>query len=149
MTRDQLDRLTEVLESWKGTPYLAGHAIKGQGADCIQFVNGVLNELYGRDVVLPRLPATAAYHSESAANPVLKALMKGFPYDRVDEVEPGDIIVSQSAAVRTLPHHVLIASANPLVYFHCFDGVGVCSTPGVTWITHCIFRTREKHLWVR
>ena len=43
------DRLQDVLRGWEGTPYRAGAQAKGRdgGVDCVRFVCGVLDELYG------------------------------------------------------------------------------------------------------
>jgi cell wall-associated NlpC family hydrolase len=139
-----MSNLQEILESWEGTPYLAGHRIKRQGVDCVQFVAGVLEEWFGYSIPCPRLSATCAYHDESFAKPTAVALLKGVPSDRVFEMEPGDIVVSQGGKGVKRPHHVLIVSEDPRVLFHSTNDVGVCRTPAHLWTVHKIYRPRNK-----
>jgi cell wall-associated NlpC family hydrolase len=136
--------LQQILISWEGTPYLAGHRIKRQGVDCVQFVAGVLEEWVGITVECPRLSGTCAYHNEDFAKPVVRALLRCVPADKVEVAEPGDIIVSQAGSGDKRPHHVLIASENPAIWFHSIEGAGVCRTPGHLWTVHRIYRPRRK-----
>jgi len=43
-SEERCQRLRQILEEWKGTPYKHRCAVKGQGADCILFVGAALAE---------------------------------------------------------------------------------------------------------
>ena len=43
--KERKDRLLEVLESWRGTPYRHHTGVKGLGVDCAYFVGCVLKEV--------------------------------------------------------------------------------------------------------
>jgi len=151
MTTAQNKALLVSLEKWEGTPYMPGHRILRQGVDCVQFVTAVLCDVFDREVAVPRLSASCAMHSDASMYETLKALLSGFPSDKVDNLEPGDIVVSFCGSVKEgnvpRPHHCLIVSPDPNVLFHAINTTGVCRTAASCWFPHTIYRPRGKESW--
>lgn len=136
----------DILEKWEGTPYREGHRILRQGVDCVQFVAAVLEEFYGVPCEIPRLSSDVAYFNKGAGYPAMSALRRSFPYTKTDpssEIEAGDVIVTTCGSAGTLPHHVLIASDNPVILFHAMKSSGVCRTPACCWEPKIIYRRKR------
>ena len=145
-------RLRFILEGWLDTPYREGDQVQGIGVDCVRFVCGVLDELYGFRRALPRnLPSDRALHDRDGAIAAMKRLRT--LYEPVQEVvdgklEPGDIVVSGPRGGG--PGHALIAGFEPFTLWHVQPDAGVCYT-GITLTDMDIFeilRPTDKHLWL-
>lgn len=148
-------RLERVLSSWDLTGYMSGQQCKGVKADCIGFVFGVIDEMYGRpspkrDV----LPHDTAMHSRDKAIACMKALRRLYaPNSPVEDgsLEPGDIVVTGHSTGG--PGHVMIVGARKNTLWHCNEGVGVHQTGlGFAQGSECIFgvyRFDDRELWVR
>jgi len=149
------ERLDEILESWKDTPYALNQACKKVAVDCVKFVFSVLNELYvfvkGE---LVRLPADTAFHQKDTCIAAVRQLMETYsPCSFVQGlyVEPGDIIMTGTKGGS--PGHAMIAGTKQSELWHC-SPPGVCKTEisfcddlGL-YTFHKIIRAEDKHLWV-
>lgn len=124
------DRLLRVLESWRGTRYMSGQQCKGVKADCIGFVFGVVDEMYGRpspDRTV--LPADTAMHSREKAIGCMKTLRRLYmPNVPINQrfLEPGDIVVTGHS--QGGPGHVMIVGPGRNTLWHCNEGIGVAQT---------------------
>lgn len=91
-------RLVEVLDRWRGTPYMAGQQMRGVGVDCVRFVAAVLDEFYLREPVpIETLPTDAALHARDSAIAGMKRLRELYmPNDPVEDgsLEPADVLVT-------------------------------------------------------
>ena len=85
-TEERIEKLYEVLESWRGTPYRHLVAVKGLGADCTLFVWEAMKEVgsMGENIAnIPRkfgyidYPKDRALHSRKE---VILNVLKNIPY---------------------------------------------------------------------
>lgn len=105
--------IERALRPWEGTPYLVGQQCPrtpegGGGVDCVRFVCGVLDELYGRKTPIATLPQDAALHVPGRATVAMGKIWKLYaPNEEVKDgsIEPGDILVTGRAG----PGHAMIA----------------------------------------
>lgn len=113
------DRAKEVLESWRGTPYMPGQQCKGGGVDCVRFVCGVLDEFRG-DVPqgVESLPQDICLHNKAGAIAGMKRIMERYsPVISIDRIiEPLDVVVVGPA--NGGPGHALIAGYQPNTLWH-------------------------------
>lgn len=153
---DQIEyRLLMVINSWMGTGYMAGQQAKKMGVDCVQFVGGILDELYRQPKThIPRLPQNAGIHSEGAGTATILALRKGIPSIEVADnwIEPGDVIVTRGTMnMRAHPFagHTLLAGCLKGTAVHAVPSAGVSwtSIDGVPGILR-VYRPLNKELWV-
>ena len=147
--------LDRVLRSWLGTPYIIGQRLRGVGADCVQLVVGILDQLERRVVpsIVPRLPWNCAIHSVRAAFSTVRAIRTAFPsfVVRDDVVEPGDILIprpttNNRSAPR--PGHVLIVSPRKNIALHTTCETAACWTSIHNLEILRTYRPRNKHLWM-
>jgi len=93
-------RLGYVLESWRGTPYMPGQAVKKVGVDCVRFVVAVLNELSGQSIDVRTIAVDAAVHAPEIAQAAFERLVEQFDCIEVPAVngaavcEPGDVLAT-------------------------------------------------------
>ena len=89
-------RIGEVLESWLDTPYQAGQLCKGVAVDCVRFMAGFLDEMYGfKRVQTPLLPQDTAFHDKEKAIAAMEQIVRIYSPNTIvtdGEVEPGDVI---------------------------------------------------------
>lgn len=146
------DRVTLVLESWRGTPYLPGNKVKGMGVDCVQLVAGALGELCGRDVVIPRLPVDCAMHDDRMTQATLRKLLKAFPHVKlpVHTVMPGDVVLTYMGKPRgdNPPTHCMIVGGVPNTVYHAIQPNGVILSVLSNYSIHSIYRSKERETWV-
>lgn len=118
-------RIGRILKSWEGTRHVAGCQLKKGGVDCVRFVSGVLDELYGIKTELARLPQDAAYHAKDTCFAALRAFMELYKYTEVENgiLQPGDIVVA--GPIGGGPGHALVAGLDCL--WHC-TSMGVART---------------------
>ncbi len=150
-------RLETILSEWSRTPYMAGQRVKGVGADCREFVVGVLDELYRRKKPTPltRLGPDSAHHGNEVADKAVREMIRAFPSTviRGHTVEPGDILVSSGFAeyAPDRQKHVLIAGSGPGSLWHCNDinrFSGVAKVPfSMAGRIIRIYRPKDKGKW--
>lgn len=118
-------RIGRILKSWEGTPYVAGCRVKKGGVDCVRFVSGVLDELYGTKTELERLPQDASFHAKDKCFAALKSFMDRYDYTEVEDgiLQPVDIVVA--GPIGGGPGHALVAGLDCL--WHC-TSMGVART---------------------
>ena len=147
-------RLMQVLQSWLGTPYMAGQQARGIGVDCVQLVGAVYDELYRLPArtVIPRLPPTIGIHNARAGFRTAKAIRDNFP-SRVARgaiIEPGDVLIVRGTGLSRGPRlmgHTMIAGVKAFTAFHAVPQVGV--TLGATTVEIVrIYRPLEKERWI-
>lgn len=145
------ESLRAILESWRGTPYLELHSIKGPrgGVDCIRFVASVLSELYRIDPPrLPEIPAEAAFHDGRMVVRVVRAFLARFPLAvrRGPEYGVGDVLLIDSGAQRWGGHLVIVGHDRRLWHAESGDGVGTLSPAGVAKIVR-VFTPESIPAW--
>jgi len=119
-------RLREILNSWRGTPYRAGQQRKGVGVDCVRFVCGVYDELQNTETPIQALPGDLALHKPDSARAAMRLLLRSFG-GRVAEVgeqiflSPGDTIVSGMPGGG--PGHAMIVGPWPEIWHASRSGV--------------------------
>lgn len=121
-------RLSFVLESWRGVPWIPGGYTREIGVDCVRFVACVLDDL-GHTAIAPTLPRLAqdiGKHQPDAAALAADEMVRQWPHEflRGEEVEPGDVIVT--AGGKGGPAHALIVGLRPNTAWHCAPRSGVC-----------------------
>jgi len=142
---------------WKGTRFAPGQRRRGAGADCVQQVAGLLDDLFGvpeGTTIVPRLPPDAGLHDARQSWPVIKALRQahyGSLIVRCPMVEPGDIIVTKSTSIPGSPRrqsHLMMVGTTPFQAFHTTPGSGshITSLEATHGILR-IYRPRRKDLW--
>lgn len=148
-------RLDAVIRSWIGTPYMAGQQAKKMGADCVQFVGGILDELYRQQrTLIPRLPQNSGNHSEESGLRTVMAVRKGISSIEVLDnwIEPGDVIVTRGTMnTRAHPYmgHTLLAATLRGTAVHAVPSVGVSwtSIDGIPGILR-VYRPLNKERWI-
>lgn len=134
-------RLERILAGWRGTRYLAGSGARGTGADCVGFVAGVLDEMFGTTTPRSHLPADLSLHSRVGAIAAMRAIRRTFRahYAVKDGVlEPGDVVVT--GPVDGGPGHAMIVGCRRAQVWHCTPGGGVCRTGYSITGLHKVFR---------
>lgn len=153
-------RVDAVAGSWLGTPYMEGQRARGMGADCREYVQAFLDELYGNKegTKLPRIAADTGIHSPALASPAIRAMM--LSNHGVEDVtltsktlEPGDIIAAagegNGAERREHEAHAMIVGGSPWSVYHALrlHGVVRSSIAGSGVMMLRLYRPRKKELW--
>lgn len=101
------------------------------GADCIGFISGVIDELYGLHTVEQR-PASSFSRNDSEANvELMKFCRDAWPNFKLEAIEgfynvgPGDIVVVRNGKGIG---HIFIVGPQKNTLWHCVQGDGVCPT---------------------
>jgi len=129
---------------------MPGQSCKGVGVDCVHFVAGVLSELFGLQVPVPRHPSSLAVHAPREAFRTVKHLCRRFPHQvlrgPVQALEPGDIAVKR---IGKGPGHVFIVGTAPYTAWHAVESVGVVQT-GFSALTNIqrAWKIQEKATWL-
>jgi hypothetical protein len=146
------ERVRTVLETWRGTRYQAGQQARGRAVDCVRFIAGVLDDLYGfvRER-LERLPPDTSLHDPEGARAALRTFLRIYsPNVQVegDSVESGDVVIVGPAEGG--PGHALIVGGRRGELWHA-------SSRGVVQGGYSIddgqmhvgtFRVTDKELWL-
>lgn len=114
-----LPRLGVALERWRGTPYRADQQAPGVGVDCVRFVCGVLDEVFGQVTDARTLPQDVALHQPALARSAMKLIMELYsPFERVEgrSLVGGDVIVVGPKDGG--PGHVMIVGPDPFTIWH-------------------------------
>lgn len=141
MSRD----VASVAREWLGTPFQANQAVKGAGADCIQFAERVYREaqLLTIAVTFPSYTLGAGHHQDSS--PLLDWLQdKGqfMPIRRDRVLMAGDLLVFVIGKTARTVHHVGIALDNK-TFAHAIERAGVV----VSNIDDPTFERRLHSVW--
>lgn len=145
----------EALARWELTPYMRGQRCRGVAVDCVRFVTGLLDDLYGFErAEAPRLPPDIAFHNRRGALAGMREVLRLYrPYDRVRDgtIEPGDVIVS--GPVGGGPGHGMIVGVERATIYHAVENLGVIKT-GLGLVANsqgffAIFRVGDKERWAR
>ena len=154
---DVMRRIEEVCESWVDTPYMAGQQGKGPqgGVDCIRFVCGVLDELFGEAHEIPRTVQDISMHNIKGALRVMKLIQDFYPeHESLDLpttrfVQPGDVIVVGQAQGGP-GHAILVGAQQNTLYQALKKGVKKCGFGFVTYYQQpfAILRVKDPTLWL-
>lgn len=110
--------IQDILLKWEGTPYLSGQRIPGRGVDCVGFLCGVLDELFGLDP--DKLPPSELGLSETLR------LAKRYPHQKLKwpyhGAQMGDVFLCGREGIG----HCYIAFSDKIL-FHA-DGAQVSRT---------------------
>lgn len=135
---------------------MAGQCCKGPrgGVDCVRFVAGVMDELFGLNEAgsLERAPQDIGMHNPRAAALIAAGMVSRYPHsiNRSGVVEPGDVIVSR---VGRGPSHVLIVGPRQGTAWHAVQGAGVTMVGlghlgnGAVGIALRTYRVTGKEQW--
>lgn len=149
-------RVTAVCAGWLGTRYGKGQQAKGRFVDCIRFLAGSMDELYGwvRER-FDRLPADMSLHDRDGAIAAMRRFLRLYePNDALEpqadgswRVESGDVLIVGPASGG--PGHAMIAGGQQSELWHV-EACGVVRTGcGIHGDLHGIFRVLDKELWLR
>lgn len=149
------ERVHKIASSWENTKYMPLQSRKGGGVDCIRFVCGVADELYGysRGPAIT-LPPDQSLHDREGAIAAMKALCRRYePLADVTSdpfIEPGDIIVV--GPVGGGPGHAMIVGGYRGHVWECLQEQGVqrSGMPAFGDILELfrIYRVLDKHKWL-
>jgi len=115
-------KLQDILDNWKGTPYLQQSMKPKYGVDCVRFACGALDDVYGIKRSPTRMyPADQSLHDREGAVAAMKWIMRRYePNHRVDfkndPVEPFDLVVS--GPEHGGPGHALIVGVTKPQLWH-------------------------------
>ena len=119
------DRLNDLFEKWKDTPYIEGQQRAGSGVDCFRFVCAVLDGMEHTKRTVEHIPADRSIHDRRGAFRGFKRVLERFkPFEVVKDkvLEAGDVLISGPKGGG--PGHALIAGSKPLTLWHV-PGVGL------------------------
>lgn len=147
-------RISEVLDSWLGTPYAAGQAAKGLAIDCVRFVAGVLDELNHRkqqQLHYLRLPSDLGMHNRREALRGLRLFRRAYePNEMVNDfvIEPGDVLMTGPADGG--PTHAEFAGTRRNTFYHAtIDGVTVTGILKPVGTQFAVIRPMNKEEWLK
>jgi cell wall-associated NlpC family hydrolase len=121
-TPQKIQKLLDVLQSWKGTPFMDHVARKGVGADCVQFVLAVLIEC-GQMPKIEWPRYTIRHGGQKMADAWIEWVNKrsaGIEVS-VDSLQAGDVILFSNLKIG---NHVAIISQQPY-FWHALIRYGV------------------------
>jgi len=146
-----VSRIEKIIHEWEGTRYQAGCQTKGVAVDCVRFVSGVLDELYGEGKVdLPRLPQDISFHDREGSMAGLKHFLTHYPHVEADlnQLQPGDVIVAGPRDGG--PGHGLICGETSM--WHCdsrsVDMAGLCLNPVGAYFIKKAYRPLNRSKWL-
>jgi len=145
-------RIAGAIRPWSGTPYMPGQQKKGIGVDCVRFVTGVLDELYGIHRDYKALPLDVCMHDPKKAVKTMLTILHLYPNEVLDDlsvVEPGDVLLTGTSEA---PGHAMLAGVLDNRLWHA-DGKRVVSTAprfgrGSLSRLYRIIRPDNKESWV-
>lgn len=145
-------RLERILHEWRGTPYMAGQAVKGVGVFCSAFTCRVLDELYHQDPTpLPEIPDDASFHDPETSARGLRWFLKAFPnHLRVENgiVQPADVVVTGPRSGG--PGHAILVGPQENTLWEA--NVGKVAQIGLVipqaYELHAIYRMSDRRRWL-
>ncbi len=148
-------KLERILGTWEGTPYMEGcQAVgSGGGVDCVRFVSGVLDALYGfQRVPIDRLPQDMALHRPESARAAMRQILRIYePNVEVKDgrAQPGDVVIVGEA--QGGPGHALIVGTRKNTLWHATQSIGVHFTGFGQYarvaVVHAVFRMADREQW--
>lgn len=145
------DALRVELRSWEGTPYGRGQQCKGVAVDCVRFLCGVLDAMYGLDNSIPRLPQDMAMHDHASAIAAMRYISGLYPHEaaRGRVLYPGDAVIVGER--KGGPGHALIVGPDPNSLWQA--GTSEVHRTGISfsveWKVHRVYRMLHKDTWAR
>ena len=134
---------------------MIGLSQKGFGVDCVNFVFGVLDEMYREKKMRRAYSAAMCMNNPKGAFSALRTLLDDYqPNESISNgtVEPGDIIVTSTKV--GAPGHVMIAGPEQSELWHVYDDT-VCTIGLGFFDSSCqimnyfrTFRSQDKEKWV-
>lgn len=107
-------RLSDVLELWRGTPYSENAYAPQVGVSCARFVCAIGDHMFRRPPTgLRFIPSDQSLHAPDSARAAMRLLMRRYGARRVKDgfLEPGDIPVS--GPLDGGPGHAQIVGTSP------------------------------------
>jgi hypothetical protein len=146
------DRIAAAIQPWSGTPYMPGQQKPGIGVDCVRFVTGVLDTLYGLKRDITALPLDTCMHDPDKAVRTMLGILRLYPNEVLDDlsvVEPGDVLLTGTSEA---PGHAMLAGVLDNRLWHA-DGKRVVSTAprfgrGSLSRLYRIIRPENKESWI-
>lgn len=147
------DPLRHELRGWEGTPYGAGQQCKGVAVDCVRFVCGVLDVMYGTKQDVPRLPQDMSMHDRPGALAAMKFICGLYPHVKHDRgsriMFPGDVVVVGERGAG--PGHALIVGPDPGTLWQAGSKEVHCT--GISFAENVkvfrVYRLLHKNTWAR
>lgn len=151
------EALDKELNSWLGTPYVPGQAMRGPrgGVDCRYFVCCVMDNLYN---LKPRPPLPVRVAKDTGMHNIAKAVAaldavrgrwpsQDIPLDR--PLLPGDVVAVRAGGLMA-PSHALIVGGDGKKFWHSMYGAGVCYTnrSGLGGTIVGVYRPLEVNRWL-
>ena len=137
--------LGAAIESWVGTPWMAGQCMRGVGVDCVRFVDAVLCQVRGVTIEpAQRFPQNMPLADREGAMAAAHIMLRRHPNrKRIDgePIEPGDVLICRRGAMDS-PGHVLIAGVDARTAWHAVAGAGVCMTSIAAHHQHVLWSVR-------
>lgn len=150
---EHTDLVETICASWQGTGYGLNRRTKGVYVDCVHFVAGVLDELFGssHSSSLNSLLPDACVHNRRGVASIMRKWLRLYPHDLVVDgsLEAGDVVLLGPNGEETSTSHVLIAGECAKLW-HATSGPGVCYIGYVLpqgLRLRAVFRSSEKYLW--
>lgn len=149
-------KLSNILESWRGTRYGQGMQAKGVAVDCVRFVFAVMDEMYGRPYAPTyKIPQDTAFHNPKKSVLAMNKLLETYDCHRLAPyypVEPGDILVT-GAKGKGPGHAMIIGPKKNHIWHmdtHFVSRTGPLFTSGSSslYYLYRIYRIKDKYLWI-
>lgn len=120
--------------------------VKRRGADCIGFVQGVLEELYRRKFDLGRKSPVGLSHESDAFLAFAVRALGVLPIEKSETIGCGDLILERPENGHA---HIYIVGYKKGMLFHCLHGVGVCFTGTANLANNLtLYRLKDKEQWI-
>ena len=113
------ERLAELFDHWKGTPYMEGQQKAGSGVDCFRFVCAILDGMERTKRTVEHIPADRSIHDRRGAYRGFKRVLERYaPFEIVRDkvLEPGDVLIA--GPKNGGPGHALIAGHERSTLWH-------------------------------
>ncbi len=145
------DRLQAILESWEGTPHMAGQQSKGKGVDCVRFVAAVLDEMAGTETDIKSLPQDTGFHQREKAMAGMRLFIKNFNGYKVedDTLQPGDVIVT--GPLNGGPGHAIIVGTKGFLWHSATNKVvksGLDALGSTQYKYKATMRGKDRRVWI-
>jgi len=135
------DRIVKEIESWIGTPWIHGQALKGVGTDCVRFIISVAkeSEWIPKDYIPPMYNQDWALHNEIS---ILEQEIQKFAFRVEPPFEVGDILLFVYG--KCASHAGIYVGNDEMV--HAYREAGVIKTPINHYIRkfHSAWRTKKE-----
>lgn len=154
LVQEITNRLEDVLQSWRSTPYGLGQRCKGVAVDCVRFVCAVVDEMYQQPYQdIEHLPDDIAFHSREKAIDAFRMMIRLFPDHtsvRGNEVEPGDVVICGSKSGG--PGHAMIVGTKQSILWHSNSHkvvqTGLAFPQAGMYYLHRVLRVTNKDKWL-